>query len=341
MELTGCAARPRRAGDRPDAAGRRAVRPDDASSTTSWSAPRRARGRVPQRAARAAPLRPRGAARCAEHASAAGAPRHRGVRRPAPGSLPYPVRKRVALARALAADPTLLLLDEPASGLSHDEIEELGELVRGLTDADGRAARGAPHGPGDARLRRDHRARLRQGDRRRHARTRSRDDPAVLAAYLGDAMEQEADADDRGAEHQLRPGAPRWTRSPSPPTRQGHRGARRQRSRQDDPAAHHLRADPAAGSGTVRLRRTADHPDPGRADARLGMAHVPGGTRGDHRADRRGEPPPRRARPRPAGRAADLDRVYDLFPRARRNGAPRWPTPSPVASARCWSSGGR
>ncbi len=49
-----------------------------------------------------------------------------------PTELPYGMRKKVALARALAAKPGLILLDEPASGLSESELNDLGDLIRDL-----------------------------------------------------------------------------------------------------------------------------------------------------------------------------------------------------------------
>jgi branched-chain amino acid transport system ATP-binding protein len=53
-----------------------------------------------------------------------------------PTELPYGMRKRIALARALVAGPRLILLDEPASGLDQAELDELGRLIRDLA-ADG------------------------------------------------------------------------------------------------------------------------------------------------------------------------------------------------------------
>jgi branched-chain amino acid transport system ATP-binding protein len=51
--------------------------------------------------------------------------------------LPFGTQKRVELARALATEPKLLLLDEPAGGLNHDEVEELGSLIRRIRDERG------------------------------------------------------------------------------------------------------------------------------------------------------------------------------------------------------------
>ncbi len=50
------------------------------------------------------------------------------------GGLPFGTQKRVELARALAAQPKILLLDEPAGGLNHDEVEELGALIKQIRD---------------------------------------------------------------------------------------------------------------------------------------------------------------------------------------------------------------
>jgi len=51
-----------------------------------------------------------------------------------PSELPYGRRRQVAIARAIAAEPSILLLDEPAAGLHESETVELGRLLRRLAD---------------------------------------------------------------------------------------------------------------------------------------------------------------------------------------------------------------
>jgi branched-chain amino acid transport system ATP-binding protein len=48
------------------------------------------------------------------------------------GDLPFGIQKRVEMGRALAAQPKLLLLDEPAAGLNHEELSGLADLIRDI-----------------------------------------------------------------------------------------------------------------------------------------------------------------------------------------------------------------
>ncbi|MGY1740339.1 MULTISPECIES: ABC transporter ATP-binding protein [unclassified Blastococcus] len=116
-----------------------------------------------------------------------------------PGSLPYPVQKRVALARALVAEPELLLLDEPASGLSEDEMHELGELIRELS---GRMSVLLVEHHMDLVMRVCDRITVLDSGRQIAAGTPEeiRADPAVTEAYLGDDVDVDADAAELAAD---------------------------------------------------------------------------------------------------------------------------------------------
>jgi branched-chain amino acid transport system permease protein len=52
-----------------------------------------------------------------------------------PRSLPYGIQRRIEIARAMAMNPSLLLLDEPAAGLNGDEVRQLAEIVRSIRDS--------------------------------------------------------------------------------------------------------------------------------------------------------------------------------------------------------------
>jgi branched-chain amino acid transport system ATP-binding protein len=110
-----------------------------------------------------------------------------------PGGLPYPVQKRVALARALVSEPELLLLDEPASGLGEDEMHELGELIRTLS---GRMSVLLVEHHMDLVMKVCDRITVLDSGRQISAGTPAevQADPAVAEAYLGDDVDVAADA---------------------------------------------------------------------------------------------------------------------------------------------------
>jgi branched-chain amino acid transport system ATP-binding protein len=111
-----------------------------------------------------------------------------------PPELSYGMRKKVALARALVAKPGLILLDEPASGLSEAELAELGALIRDLA-ADGSLMVVEHHmdlmmSVCDSLVVLDFGKVIATGPPRE-----IQDNPAVTAAYLGTAAASEGPAE--------------------------------------------------------------------------------------------------------------------------------------------------
>jgi len=104
------------------------------------------------------------------------------------GTLPYGIQKRIDLARALVAEPKLLLLDEPMAGMNHDEKREMSDLIRRVNQQLGTTVLMIEHDVGIVMDLCDHIVVLDYGRKVGDGTPEAvRRDPEVLAAYLGTA----------------------------------------------------------------------------------------------------------------------------------------------------------
>jgi branched-chain amino acid transport system ATP-binding protein len=100
--------------------------------------------------------------------------------------LPFGTQKRVELARALMSDPKLLLLDEPAGGLNHDEVYELGDRFKSIRNEFGTTLLLVEHHMGLVMSVADHVVALNFGKKLAEGTpSQIQKDPEVIRAYLG------------------------------------------------------------------------------------------------------------------------------------------------------------
>lgn len=105
--------------------------------------------------------------------------------RPCAG-LPYGTLKRIEIARALMSQPRLLMLDEPASGLTHGEVDELAALIRSLRDELGITVLLVEHHMGMVMSISEHIVVMEFGQKIAEGSPEQiRSDERVIAAYLG------------------------------------------------------------------------------------------------------------------------------------------------------------